>query len=52
MLEVFDETDSEDEILEADHPAVAEDGITFVWKKANPNAKLITSYWNQDHQVC
>ena len=52
MLEVFDETDSEDEILEADHPAVTEDGITFVWKKANPNAKLITSYWNQDHQVC
>ena len=50
--QVFDETDSEEETLEADHPAVAEDGITFAWKKANPKAKLIKSFWNLDHTVC
>ena len=49
---MFDETDSEEETLEADHPAVAEDGITFAWKKANPKAKLIKSFWNLDHTVC
>ena len=49
---MFNETDSEEEILEAYHPALAEDGITFAWKKVNPNEKLIKSYWSLDHTVC
>ena len=49
---VYEEDVQEDDMLDEDYPAIAEDGISLCVNKTNPEAKSVKSFWNQDHLVC
>ena len=46
-----DSIDPEEETLDKDNPAVAEDGTAFCINKTNKKAKSVKLFLNEDHVV-